>query len=196
MSDREILADVTGVVLVGGKGSRMGRDKVLLPVDGRPLILNILQKIAPLFAATLAVGHHRPEFDELEIVSHPDAVPDRGVLGGIYTGLSLTRTPFIFAIASDMPFLDVDLIMRIAGMRHAADAVVPKGPEGYEPLFAAYSVSCLDPFRENLEKGTLRILAALEGLKVLNPEIPPAPEGEPDPLHNLNFPRDLRILEE
>ncbi len=196
MSDKAAFTDTTGVVLVGGKGRRMGRDKVLMPVNGKPIIVKILQQIAPVFAETLVVGHHRPEFDELEIVSHPDAVPDRGVLGGIYTGLLLTRTPFIFAIASDMPFLNADLIRRIAGMRHAADAVVPKGPEGYEPLFAAYSVSCLDPFRENLDKGILRIQAALEGLNVINPVIPPAPEGTPDPLSNLNIPQNLSLLEE
>ncbi|MEE8547527.1 MAG: molybdenum cofactor guanylyltransferase [bacterium] len=196
MSHKAAFTDITGVVLVGGKGRRMGRDKVLIPVHGKPIIEKTFRKIAPLFAETLVVGHHRPEFDELKIQSHPDIIPDCGALGGIYTGLALAQTPFIFAIASDMPFLDTDLMTSIAEVRQGADAVIPKGSMGYEPLFAIYSTSCLNQIRENLEKGSLRVLEALEGMNVLNPEIPPVPEGAPDPLSNLNTPQDLRLLEE
>ncbi len=196
MSDKAAFTDTTGVVLVGGKGRRMGRDKVLMPVNGKPIIEEILEKIAPLFAEALVVGHHRPEFDELKIQSHPDIIPDCGVLGGIYTGLTLAQTPFIFAIASDMPFLDTALVRSITEARHGADAVIPKGSRGFEPLFAIYSTSCLSQIRENIERGSLKVLEALEGMNVLNPEIPPAPEGTPDPLSNLNTPQDLSLLEE
>jgi molybdopterin-guanine dinucleotide biosynthesis protein A len=196
MSHKTAFTDITGVVLVGGKGRRMGRDKIFIPVNGKPIIEKTFRKIAPLFAETLVVGHHRPEFDELKIQSHPDIIPDCGALGGIYTGLALAQTPFIFAIASDMPFLDTALVRTIAGIRHGADAVIPKGSRGYEPLFAVYSTSCRNQIRENLEKGSLRVLEALEGMNVLNPEIPPVPEGAPDPLSNLNTPQDLRLLEE
>jgi len=196
MNHKAALTDITGVILVGGKGRRMGRDKVLMPVNGKPIIERIFRKIAPLFAETLVVGHHRPEFDELKIQSHPDIIPDCGVLGGIYTGLALAQTPFIFAIASDMPFLDTALVRSIAGVRHGAEAVIPKGSRGYEPLFAIYSISCLNQIRENLERGSLKVLEALEGMNILNPKIPPVPEGAPDPLSNLNTPQDLSLLEE
>ena len=174
MSHKTAFTDITGVVLVGGKGRRMGRDKIFIPVNGKPIIEKTFRKIAPLFAETLVVGHHRPEFDELKIQSPPDIIPDCGALGGIYT----------------------DLMTSIAKVRQGADAVIPKGSRGYEPLFAIYSTSCLNQIHENLEKGSLRVLEALEGMNVLNPEIPPVPEGAPDPLSNLNTPQDLRLLEE
>ena len=196
MSDKPGFTDITGVVLVGGKSRRMSRDKVLIPVDGKPIIEKIFQKIAPVFAEVLVVGHHRPEFDDLKIQSHPDLIPDCGVLGGIYTGLTLAQTPFIFVVAADMPFLDTALVRSIAEVRHGVDAIIPKGSRGFEPLFAIYSTSCLNQIRENIERGSLKVLEALEGMNVIYPEIPPVPEGTPDPLSNLNTPQDLSLLVE
>ena len=191
---RSDLGDVTGVVLAGGKSLRMGRDKILLPVDGSPLIARIYRRMLSIFPEVLIIGHHRFEFDDLGIVAHPDIIPDCGVLGGIYTGLSLSKTPFIFAVAGDMPFLDPDLIVNTVAYRRGNDAVVPRGPRGLEPLFAVYSRSCLDPFLRRLEHGSLKVMVALSGMKVTSPVIGSGTAGGRDPLANLNTPEDLEIL--
>ena len=185
--------DVTGVLLVGGHGRRMGRDKVLIPFQGRPLVAHIHRTLADLFPSVLLVGHSRPEFLELGLESHEDLIPRGGVLAGITTGLTLSETPFIFAVACDMPHLDPHLIRRVASHRLEADAVVPRGPRGTEPLFAVYSRACLDPFRDSLSRGRLRVMEALSGLTVASPVIA-SPEGSADPLFNLNRPEDLDLL--
>ncbi len=174
----------------------MGMDKVLMTVEGKSLLEGTLEKISSVFDKTLVVGHHRPEFDGLMVKSQPDLIPGCGALGGIFTGLSLSRTPYIFAAACDMPFLDTDMIRKIAGLRRSADAVVPLGPKGYEPLLAVYSTKCIDNFRESLENGVFRIMAALQGLEVSHPRLPEAVKKSRDPLHNLNTPEDLSLLSE
>ncbi len=188
------LTDVTGVVLVGGWSRRMGQDKIFLSIDGTPLISHIHRKMLSLFERVLVIGHHRPEFDTLNITSHGDLVPDCGILGGIYTGLSLSQTHYIFAVAGDMPFLDRDLIIEIASDREGSDAVIPMGPNGMEPLFAVYSRSCLDSIRESLAERSLKVMKAVHGMRIATPEILPSRDGSPDPLANLNVPEDLDIL--
>jgi len=194
MTARDSLSDITGVILVGGKSRRMGQDKVLFNIDGIPLISIIHSRLESLFNRVLVIGHHRPEFDNLNIQSHSDIIPDRGALGGIYTGLVLSTTPCVFAVAGDMPHVDQDLMVEIASQREGNDAVIPRGPSGMEPLFALYSQTCRDPIRENLETGQLKILKALHGLRVAKPRINPPDDGSPDPLINLNTPEDLENL--
>ncbi|GBE15592.1 MAG TPA: molybdenum cofactor guanylyltransferase [Proteobacteria bacterium] len=186
--------NITGVVLAGGKSLRMGRDKILLPIEGSPLIAHILRRMSSIFPEVLVVGHHRPEFEALGINTHPDIIPDSGVLGGLYTGLILSKTPFIFAAAGDMPFLDPDLIIETAALREGNDAVVPRGPKGLEPLFAVYSRSCLEPFLKRIEQRRLKVMEALDGMKVASPEIGPGSSAEKDPFTNINTLDDMAVL--
>jgi molybdopterin-guanine dinucleotide biosynthesis protein A len=92
-----------------------------------------------------------------------------------------------------MPFLTPSLITRILSHRHKVDAVIPRGPRGLEPLCAVYSRACTDTLRQNLERGTLKILAALDGLRILSPEVAQQ-YGEPDPFININYPGDVEKL--
>jgi len=108
------LSDITGVILVGGRSRRMGQDKIFLTIDDTPIVSIIHKKLQSLFDKVLVIGHHRPQFDGLNIRSHSDIIPDRGALGGIYTGLVLAETPYIFAVAGDMPHLDQELMVEIA----------------------------------------------------------------------------------
>jgi molybdopterin-guanine dinucleotide biosynthesis protein A len=185
--------EVTGAILIGGKSRRLGRDKVLLPYDGKPLAVHLHGILNSLFPHVLLIGHPRPELKAMGLPLIPDLVPDKGVLGGIYTALSTATTPYVFIAGADMPFLTPSLISMILGYRHSADAVIPRGPRGLEPLCAVYTKSCADVMEKNLRDGTLKIMAALENMTVLSPEVSPD-NGEPDPFININYPEDLEIL--
>ena len=187
--------EVTGAILIGGKSRRLGRDKILLPYEGKPLVLHMYELLNGLFPRTLLIGHPRPEFESHGLTSIPDLVPDKGVLGGIFTALTNGAAPFVFIVGVDMPFLKPSLITRILSHRHKVDAVIPRGPRGLEPLCALYSSSSLPTIEQSLERGILKIMAALDGLQVVSPEVTPE-SGEPDPFININFPEDLEILKD
>ena len=125
--------------------------------------------------------------------SIPDLVPDKGVLGGIYTALDMCTTRYVFVVGADMPFLTPSLISDILVHRHTADAVIPNGPKGVEPLCAVYSTSCISTIRQNLETGKLKIMEALGNLEVLSPEVTTG-ENKQDPFMNINYPEDLENL--
>jgi molybdopterin-guanine dinucleotide biosynthesis protein A len=188
-----IFEDVTGAILVGGLSSRLGRDKVLLQCEGVPVLHRLRNLLEPLVSEIILVGYYRLEFDTLGLRFVEDIIPGAGPLGGIFTALMSSSTPFVFVLASDMPFVPAELIENIAGAREHADAVIPRGPRGPEPLCAIYSHSCTGPLRASLEKGNRRIMTALEGLTIHMPEIP-VKTREPDPFFNINFPEDLEKI--
>jgi molybdopterin-guanine dinucleotide biosynthesis protein A len=186
--------DATGAVLIGGRSKRLGRDKVILTYGEKPLAAFMHGLLQDLFGQVLLVGHTRHELDALGLVSVPDAFPGKGVLGGIYTALTLSSEPYVFVTGADMPFLTPGLITRILDLRHAADAVIPRGVGGFEPLCAVYSKSCTEKVRQSLDEGVLKILPALEGLAIESPVIIPAP-GDPDPFFNINTVEDWEKLQ-
>ena len=185
--------EVTGAILTGGKSSRLGRDKALLPLGGKPLAAHMHTLLADLFSKVILIGHSRPELEDMGLTSVPDLIPGRGVLGGIYTALHVCKTPYAFIVAADMPFLTPSVISGVAVYRHKADAVIPIGPKGMEPLCAVYSKACTGTIVKSIERNALKILEALDGLKILSPEIGQK-DSEPDPFININHPEDLIFL--
>lgn len=186
--------DVTGAILVGGLSRRLGRDKILLPFRGAPLAVHLHRLLAGLFPAVLLVGHPRPELQALGLPFVEDDPPGRGILGGIYTALTAARTPHVFVLGGDMPFVTASLVERITRMKGEADAVIPMGPRGREPLCALYSTACAPTVRASLDRGVLKVTEALVGLAVVSPSIVPE-DGDEDPFANINYPGDLAKLE-
>ena len=187
--------EVTGAILTGGKSRRLGCDKVLLPHEGKPLALHMHDLLRELFPRVILIGHARPELKIHGLECVEDLIPGKGVLGGIYTALNTAHTPHIFVAGADMPFITRSIISAVVSHRNGPDAVVPRGPRGLEPLCALYSSSCLPTIEQSLERGILKIMAALDGLQVVSPEVTPE-RGEPDPFININFPEDLEILKD
>lgn len=185
--------DVTGAVLIGGKSRRLGQDKVLLPYDGKPIAAHLYGLLKSFFPRVLLIGHPRPELEALGFTCMPDRIKNKGVLGGIYTALEAGRNPYVFAVGADMPFITPSLITRILNHRHHADAVIPRGLKGLEPLCAVYSASCIKTIKLSLQADRLKVMTALGNLTVLSPEVTPD-AGEPDLFLNINYPEDLEKL--
>lgn len=185
--------DVTGVILAGGRSSRMGRDKALLAVGGVPLFERVLAVLSPFFPRVLIAGD-RPDLARPGVPSLPDRFPG-SPLGGLYTALEAASTEWIFSSPCDLPHPDPALVRRLLDCREGWDAVVPRTPAGFEPLFALYRKSCLEPMRRMLERGEYRIYDFYGQVRVrfLGPEELPA--GWERALRNVNTPDEYRRLE-
>ena len=150
------LDDITAVILVGGKSRRMGVDKAFLEIDGTPLFERVLGVCREAFGRVVIVGDQSGRFAGYSLPVRPDIYPG-SALGGLYTGLVHAETPYVFAAACDLPFPSGAAARHLASLRHGFDAVVPRGADGFEPLFAVYSKTCLEPMRRFLEGGKVRI---------------------------------------
>lgn len=149
--------DVTGVLLAGGKSRRMGEDKRHLLVGEQTLLERGLAVLRATFQDVLVViAQDSPPLDvEAHVVR--DLVPDRGSLGGLYTGLMWATTPYIFVVACDMPFLDPAVIVEFTSRRVNADIVLAKLGSRVHPMHALYSKSCLPVVERMIQARELKI---------------------------------------
>ncbi|KAF0217266.1 MAG: molybdopterin-guanine dinucleotide biosynthesis protein [Geobacteraceae bacterium] len=144
--------DITGVILVGGKSRRMGRDKAFLEVSGKPLFERVLDAFRDSFDRVILVGNREERFAGYGLPVLPDIYPG-SALGGLYTGLHNAETEYVFVSSCDLPFPSREVLRYLCSLRDGFDAVVPSTTHGYEPLFALYSKSCLEPIRTLLDSG-------------------------------------------
>ncbi len=187
--------DVTGVILVGGKSRRMGVDKAFLTVEGIPLFERVLRVFTHIFSRTILIGDESERFTGYPLPRCPDLYPG-SALGGLYTGLMHAGTPFIFVSACDVPFPSPDVVRYLLFLRNGYDAIVPRGVDGFEPLFAVYSVSCLEPMRRLLEQGNFCIFDFYPDVNVryVESEELAGIEGGERTFLNLNTPEEFARL--
>lgn len=185
-------ADVTGVILAGGKSRRMGRNKALLEIGGERIIVKTVSLFKSIFKEVILVTNTPEEYADIDVKIVADIFPGKGSLGGIYTGLAYASCDYSFVVSCDMPFLKKGLIEHLINMRDGFDVVVPKLMDGYEPLHAVYSKRCLKPIEALIKKDDLRIIGFYPDVKVrdiLEAELAPF-NSEPSPFININTPED------
>lgn len=187
-------ADVTGVILAGGRSSRMGRDKAGLELGGLSFFERILSVFRSLFPHILIAGD-RPDLAAPDLPCFPDVYPG-SALGGLHTGLLAAETPYIFVAACDMPCPDPAMIRALVARRRGHDVVVPKTPSGLEPLFALYGKGCLQPMRALLEAKNYRIYDFYPEVRVRYLEPNEFPAGWKRTLVNVNTPEELQRCQE
>ncbi len=189
---------MTGAILAGGKGTRMGANKAFLEIGGRPLIEAVLEKVEGIFDKLFIVANESHLYEYLKIEVFQDLIPNKGSLGGIYTALNKASSPQAFCIACDMPFIEPAFIRYMMEGASNYEVVIPRSPDGLEPLHAIYSKSCL-PYVERLfDVGDLKILHFFPEVRVKTLE---REEIEPfDPygmlFFNINTPEDLKRARE
>ena len=172
-----------GFVLVGGKSSRMGRDKALLPFRGRTLVEHVAETVATAAGCARLVGD--PDaYRHFGYPVFPDVIPGCGPLSGIHTALCHTEADWNLIVACDMPEVSAGfLAMLLQRAEHGgADCLMPAGPSGLpEPLCAAYHRRCLEAITRALARDLRKVT---EGLAALDTEIWHVPEASV--FQNLN----------
>lgn len=192
MEDKKINA--TGIILAGGKNTRMGENKAFLEIDGERLIDNTMNLYRQIFADIIIVTN-----DPLSYVEFTDAAiatdiyKGKGPLGGIYTGLFYSKSDYAFVCPCDMPFLNKGFIEYLLAQTGKYDVIVPALAEGYQPLHAVYSRNCLPSIKRLLLLDKLKITGFYRDMRVLaisEEQIRPFNE-DGHLFQNLNTPEEL-----
>lgn len=189
-------ATLTLAVLAGGRSTRMGRDKALLPFLGRPLIQRVLDRLAGLADEELVAANTAEAYAFLGRPLVPDLEPGCGPLGGLASSLAAARSSLLAAVGCDMPFADRELLAfeRDLLVQEAVDVVIPQGAQGLEPLHAVYrKESCLPVVRAALQAGERRMIAWLPQVRVRTLTLEEIARFSPDGLAfwNLNTPEEF-----
>ncbi len=168
------MTDAAGYILVGGKSSRLGRDKALVEVGGTPLVLRVAQAVGAAVDEVTLVG--APEkYGHLGLRVIPDQISGFGPLAGILAALEETSRPWNLVAACDMPNLTPDFLRFLLrrAVEEQAEILAPTDANGRpEPLCAVYASSCREAIRRAVEADRHKITDAFEGLRVI--ELAPA----------------------
>lgn len=187
------------VILVGGRGSRMGgADKARLVLDGRTFVERLVARLGPLFGEVLLAGGEPEAYADLGLPTVPDLHPSGGPLQGIAAGLEAMAGERAFVCACDMPLVNPEVVRRMLALQGGHDAVVARVDGRPQPLHAVYGRSCRETARELARQPGLpvaRLLDRVDGLWLSEEHLADLP-GWRESFANANTPDDLRHLRE
>ncbi len=188
---------VSVAIQAGGRSGRMGRDKALVPLAGRPLITHVLERAAPLGDEVLVTTNSPDEYAFLGLRLVPDERPGDGALAGLQTALRAARHEVVLVLACDLPFLCVPLLEHMLGLAAQADAVLPRWRGELEPLHAVYRRTCLPAVDLALAEGRRRMISFLPAIRSTILEEDQVASFDPQGLtfFNINTPADLQTAE-
>ncbi|MBI5231267.1 MAG: formate dehydrogenase accessory sulfurtransferase FdhD [Coriobacteriales bacterium] len=198
MTPTDAKLPITAAVLAGGRSMRMGVDKTLLDIDGRPLVLRVLDAVRDVCESAYVVTNRPEAVAEIGVPAGVDVLVDevayQGPLGGLVTAMKSATTEWVLAVAADMPHLEPGVVRALWSVHEGVDVVVPMTDKGPEPLLALYRVeACLPAARKVLATGRRRLVAIFAQVRVA--EVPADALRSVDPdlysLVNVNTPADL-----
>ncbi len=156
---------VSCIVLAGGKSTRLGRNKIREKIGGKMLLERVLETLSRFESEIIIVTSASSSLPGLEQYPKVSVVRDiytnKGSLGGIYSGLLLSKSFYNLVLACDMPFLSFDLLQYMTDIAQGYDMVAFREGQRFEPLHAVYSKKCLFPLEMLLKSENVRIIEIL-----------------------------------
>jgi molybdenum cofactor guanylyltransferase len=183
----------TGIILAGGRSSRMGEEKALLEAGGQTLIEHAIKTLTPLCTEIVLSTNSPDLFRAFHLATVKDLTPDLGPLAGIASALGTSETDVNIVIAVDMPGIETDFLSYLLDCFPGNNGVVPVSETGIlQPLCGVYSVS-LVPGIENLLNNNRLAAAAITDLPgVLKLAVTPHTPGYSEEMFaNMNTPVDM-----
>ncbi len=187
------LPALTGLVLAGGRGRRLGRDKALVEVAGEPLVVRAARRLEKCCQAVFVASGDGRRLGELAWEQVADAVSEGGPLAGILAGLERATTPLVAVVAVDLPHLNPAVLQRLAGEWRGEAAVVPLVSGRIHPLHGVYASDAAPRLRRLLLAGRRAVISALSelGARVVGEEGWADLDPSGSFITNINRPTDL-----
>ncbi|MCP3900321.1 MAG: molybdenum cofactor guanylyltransferase [Desulfobacteraceae bacterium] len=185
----------TGVILAGGRNSRLpGEKKALRKIGGTMIMDRIHQELGSVVDEIIIVTNEPEEFSLWDALIVSDIYPSRCALAGVHAGIYYATYDKIFITACDTPFIKRDIVEYILSFAdHQHDVIIPEGEGGLEALLAVYSKACLPLIEKNLNANIFMIkkfyaknkvkAIPLENLKKIDPLM--------ESFFNINTPADI-----
>jgi molybdopterin-guanine dinucleotide biosynthesis protein A len=178
----DAIASVTGLILAGGKGSRMGGvDKGLKAFRGKRLVDHVYERLVPQVGGVIInANQNHEEYRTFGVRVVSDAVGGfAGPLAGMHAGLSVSKRPFLASVPCDSPFLPEDLITRLYARidETGAELAVAKTGDQPHPVFSLMRRGVLEHLADFLKEGGRKIDAWYATLNVVEVAFDDEAEG-------------------
>ncbi len=154
----------TGVVLAGGKSSRMGEDKGLISVEGQAMVqasINLLKSVTE----RIIIISNNEVYEQFGYEVFKDILPNKGPMGGILTGLINSNTEDIICLTCDMPYLTDAVIDKLITYSEEGSPTIIQYKDRLQPLVGIYNRALIPQIQSDIENDKLKILKLLDEIE-------------------------------
>jgi molybdenum cofactor guanylyltransferase len=183
--------NITGIVLAGGKSSRMGSDKGLLTINDKTFVEHVIVAMKPLVDKIIIVSNNK-DYDQFGYRRVDDSIKDSGPLAALYSGLKHSETEFNLVLSCDIPMIKTEILKKLVDADLENHEVVQiESNTKTMPLIAMYKKQCMHKCLELLQQGERRLRVAVNELKTKTIII----DAEFDQfVKNVNTKEDLKTI--
>ena len=183
---------LSGIILAGGKSSRMGSDKALLLYNNKTFLEHVVCAIKPLVDDILIISNNKEhQVDDCSTI--PDLILNSGPIAGVYTGLKHTKTENNLVLSCDIPLVQTSILeLIIKNNEPDKDVVQIIDDQNSMPLIALYKKRIAPYLLSELNKGERRLVKSINKLNKKNISVI---KDQHNCLININTVADLKTLE-
>jgi molybdenum cofactor guanylyltransferase len=175
------------IILAGGKSSRMGEDKGLMSLFGKPMISYVIETVQDICDHIIIVSDN-PNYKQFKYQVVKDVFKEKGPLGGIYSGLNSSVHEKSLLLSCDIPYIKTSLLEFLIDHSQGFDITVARYQERLHPLIGIYSKKCTDQLKNLIEENKLKISDAFQ---LFNTNIVDVDEFDALEFKNLNSKNDI-----
>jgi len=177
----------TGIILAGGKSSRMNEDKGLMLLNGRPMIQYVIDVLEKVIDQIIIISNNT-DYEQFGHPVYSDLIKEKGPLAGIYTGLYYSTSEKNIVLSCDVPYVNEELISFLISEHQNHQITIPVKEDRTHQLIGIFSKSCEVNFSLSIEKNELKLMDAF---KNLNLNIVNANHFDKQLFMNINSPSDI-----
>ena len=160
--------NITGIILAGGKSSRMGTDKGFLMLKNKPFIQYSIDALQPLVSEIMIVSDN-PDYDALGLKRVDDITKDAGPVAGICSGLEASLTKYNLILSCDIPLINSEILQKlIDNVDDTSEVIQIEINRKTLPLIALYKKQCKNTFNKLLQNDERRLRIAIKACKSKN----------------------------
>lgn len=184
--------NITGIILAGGKSSRMGSDKGLLTVNGKMFVERVIDAMKPIVNDIIIIISNNQKYNQFGYQRVADRIKDSGPLAGLYSGLHHSKTEYNLVLSCDIPMITTEVLKKLIDTDYENyDVVQIQSEHKTMPLIALYNKQCADKCLQLLQQGEKRLRVAVSQLNAKTILI----ESELDKfVRNVNTKEDLKEI--
>ncbi len=188
-----MMSKVSGYILAGGKSSRMGKDKGLLTFNNRTFVEEIAKQLQPVVESVIIVTNN-VEYHAFGYEILPDAIKQKGPLGGLYTALKHSKTNHNIIVSCDTPFVNTKVFETLLQNPTNNDATLVSIQSEIQPLMGVYSQACFFKIQQSIELQQYKMYDFINQINFQTVEISHESWFSEKIGYNINTPSDYQKI--
>ncbi|MCL6493392.1 MAG: molybdenum cofactor guanylyltransferase [Ignavibacterium sp.] len=164
-------SDIAGVILAGGKSSRMGVNKSFLKLGNQTIIERIVDLMKSTFTEVIIITNTPDEYKFLKLPLYEDIYKWKGPLAGIHSALTHSQTEKVFVLSCDVPLMSKEIIEYIIEYKSDKSIVFCEAAGYHQPLVGVYSKKILSKIEKFISNNEMTDKSFHQFLKIVDAEI-------------------------